>query len=240
MQVTLNGHPWVVFFTYPSPPQARMAIIVDDMGLDLNIAKKLAALDADLTFSIMPLRPYTKETARYLHAKGKEVMLHLPMEGNGKNPGPGTIYLGMSPAEVRAILHEDLRSVPYIQGVNNHMGSKVTADRTIMTLVQRELKGKDLFFIDSLTTNRSVCGEVATQVGIRFNARDVFLDNTQSADYIKGQLMKLVAVARRYPEAIGICHPHPVTIAVLQEELPRLQREGLVIVRVSTFTRRHE
>lgn len=227
---------WTVIFRQAKKPAARIAIIVDDMGLDMRVARKLAAIDADLTFSVMPLRPYTKQVQRYLHAHGKETLMHLPMQGNGKNPGAGAIYKGMSPAEIRSILSKDLRSVGNnISGVNNHMGSKATADAVIMRTVFQELKKRNLFFIDSLTTSRSVCRQAASDTGMAFNARDTFLDNVQSDKYIVSQLDKLISIARKYPDAIGICHPHPATIEVLTREIPRLKKKGVDIVRVSSL-----
>jgi len=226
---------WAVLWQAPADKNAQVAIIVDDIGLDLKMAMRFSAIDADLTFSILPMRPYSIKTAEYLHGLGKEIMLHLPMEGNGKNPGEGAILLNMCPVEVSAVLISDLEKVPYISGVNNHMGSRVTPDKTIMTIIHKELKKRGLFFIDSLTTSRSVCSEVAGDVGIRFNARDIFFDNERSYSYIKGQLDKLVAIARAYPDAIGICHPYPVTLEVLSKELPGLKDRGVEVVRVSSF-----
>ncbi|MBN1636949.1 MAG: divergent polysaccharide deacetylase family protein [Deltaproteobacteria bacterium] len=237
VKIVINGKQWDIIFVFPPQKVARLAIIIDDMGLNMKPAKQLGEIDADLTFSILPMRPYSKETAKYLHAKGREILLHLPMEGNGKNPGSGAIQMGMSPAEVRAILFNDIRSIPYIDGVNNHMGSKVTQDRAIMSIVLKDLKRQNLFYIDSLTTSDSVCREIAADIGLSFNKRDVFLDNERSQVYIAGQLEKLIAIAQKYQQAIGICHPHPETIAVLERELPKIQGRGVSIERVSRFVK---
>lgn len=239
VQVSLDGAPWEITFQYPRPrKKARMAIIVDDMGLSMKVARQLAAIDVDLTYSVMPMRPYSTRVAEYIHGQGHEVMLHLPMEGSAPNPGAGAITTKMGAAEIRAVLFKDLQSVPYIAGVNNHMGSRATADEKVMQLVCRELKKKDLFFIDSLTTSKSVCRPVARDTGIRFNSRDVFLDNVQSSPYICGQLEKLISIAEKNRDAIGICHPHPTTVGVLAKELPKLKKRGIEIVPVSTFVRK--
>lgn len=225
---------WHILFSYPKRRAPRIAIIVDDMGLNMDVAKELGEIDADLTFSILPMRPYSKEVATYLHNIGKEIMLHLPMEGsNDKDPGAGALYKNMSPAVVRSILLKDISSVPYISGVNNHMGSKVTPDKTIMTTIARELKKKRFFYIDSLTTNKSVCKEVAKTAGLPFASRDVFLDNVDSYAYICDQLDKLVTIGEKCSYGIGTCHPHPTTIAVLKKEIPRLKKQGVVIEPVS-------
>ncbi len=251
IRIVLSGETWEIEFTYPKrelaavippklfptrAPTGRMAIIVDDMGLEMQPAEQLASLDADLTFSILPMRPYSQEVARYLHAKGHEVLLHLPMEGNhDKDPGEGAIYMDMTPDHIRTVLYMDMRAVPYISGVNNHMGSKVTPNRDIMMIIENELKKKGLFFIDSLTTNTSVGTDVALEIGLPSGERDIFLDNEQNEAYIMDQLTHLKSIARRHASAIGICHPHPTTIAILMREIPKFADEGIRLERVSTF-----
>lgn len=253
VRIKIDGRSWVIEFMSVKkeiavviPPKpitpiapakpGRLAIIVDDMGMEMKPAQQLAAIDGDLTFSILPLRPYSREVAGYLHAKGREVLLHLPMQGNGgKDPGEGAIYKDMTPTHIRTILAMDMRAVPYVVGTNNHMGSEVTPDKAIMLQVLRELKSRRLFFIDSLTTGDSVGSEVARSVGLPYNARDIFLDNEQSDAYIMGQLTKLKNIARKHESAIAICHPHPETIAVLEREIPKLKAEGITLTRVSAF-----
>jgi len=227
------------------PPQVvaplkpgRLAIIVDDMGLDMKPARQLGAIDGALTFSVLPLRPASREVAQFLHGKGREVLLHLPMQGNGgKDPGKGAIYKDMTPEHIKTILAMDIRSVPYIVGANNHMGSEITPDRVIMRQVMQELKQHRLFFIDSLTVSRSVGVTVAREMGLPHNARDIFLDNEQNEAYIMGQLAKIKNIARKHKSAIAICHPYPQTIAVLAREVPTFKAEGITLVRVSAFAR---
>ena len=226
---------WDIFFQRAMKRTARIAIIVDDLGLSMEPARKIGSIEADLTFSILPLRPHSTNVANYLHGEGKEIILHLPMQGNGKDPGPGALYADMSRAEIVAVVKDDLRSVPYISGVNNHMGSVVTTDDVIMRTVFTELKGDGLFFIDSLTTHKSVCRRAAQDVGLPFNARDIFLDNEKSDTYIRGQFEKLISIAMKHSEAIGICHPYPETIAALKREIPRIKELGIDIVPVSAL-----
>lgn len=216
----------------------RLAIIVDDMGVEMKPARQLAAIDGRLTFSVLPLRPASREVAQYLHAQGREVLLHLPMQGNGgKDPGEGALYKDMSPQHIKTILSMDIRAVPYIVGTNNHMGSEITPDRAIMRQVMQELKQHRLFFIDSLTTSDSVGVRVAREVGLPHNARDIFLDNEQNDAYIMGQLAKVKNIARRHASAIAICHPYPETIAVLAREVPKFKAQGITLVSVSAFAR---
>ena len=249
--IEVGDETWVIEFIYPKkevaaiiPPKphipafpgVHIAIIVDDMGPDMKAAEQLASIDGDLTFSVMPMRPHSQEIARYLHEKGHEVMLHLPMQAiAGNDPGEGAIYKDMSPDQIRDTLLRDINAVPYISGVNNHMGSEATQDREIMMLVETELKNKGLFYIDSLTSGKSVGFKVAQEIGLPSNKRDVFLDDERNDVYIMGQLEQLKNIARKRSGAIGICHPHPVTIAVLQREVPKLKDEGITLERVSRF-----
>lgn len=236
VSITMNGNTWDIFFNAARVHReirARVAIIVDDMGQDMGVARKLAAIDADLTFSVLPHERYTSDVARYLHKHGKQVLLHLPMEGSGKNPGQGAIYGDTGPMQATEILRESLELVPYAQGVNNHMGSVVTRNKPIMDALFSVLREKDLFFIDSLTTGGSICRDSAEEAGLPFEARDVFLDNVQSSEYISGQIDDLVEAALRHGEAIGICHPHEETCRTLSREVPRLPDLGIEVVKVS-------
>ena len=252
--IKVDDHTWIVEFSVPEkeetvsripPPKVtplkpgRLAIIVDDMGVEMKPARQLAAIDGKITFSVLPLRPASREVAQYLHAKGREVLLHLPMQGNGgKDPGKGALYKDMNPAHIKTILSMDIRAVPYIAGVNNHMGSEITPDPTIMRQVMGELKKQRLFFIDSLTSSDSVGAKVALEIGLPHNARDIFLDNEQNDAYIMGQLAKLKNIARKHTSAIAICHPYPETIAVLEREVPKFKAEGIMLIPASGFVKR--
>lgn len=235
LKVRVGGEVWDVIFFRASASAARCAIIVDDMGQSLQSAQALAAIDANLTFAVLPDLPHSRLVAELLHGHGRELLLHLPMQGNGKDPGPGAILEGMSPGQVSAVLKENIEKVPYIQGVNNHMGSVITTDPRDMRLVFRELRKNGLFFVDSLTTSGSVCQAMAADAKVPFAARDVFLDNERNASYISGQIHKLVSLSLKHTRAVGICHPYPETIAVLQREVPRLRNMGVEVVGVSSL-----
>jgi polysaccharide deacetylase 2 family uncharacterized protein YibQ len=233
VRIVIDGRTWNIRFSGPPGRTAQCAIIVDDMGLNLKWVKDFCAIDADLTFAVLPDRPFSEKAARYLHERGKEVLLHLPMQGNGMDPGKGAIHQHMSRSEIRSILHHNLQSVPHVKGVNNHMGSRITADEDIMRLVLTDIRDKGLFFVDSLTTSKSVCRALAPEIGIPMIARDVFLDNERTDSYIVSQIDKLVKISRYYSDAVAICHPYPETLAVLAREIPKIRGQGIEIVRVS-------
>jgi len=240
LRVKIGGIEWDILFSQSQPGLAKCAIIIDDMGQSLQTAEQLGRIDANLTFAVLPDSPESKQVAEYLHGKGREILLHLPMQGNGKNPGPGAILEGMSPEEVRAVIKSDLKQIPFIVGVNNHMGSVITTDTQDMRLVFNELRREKLFFVDSRTTNKSVCGDLARDFQVPFIARDVFLDNELNPAYIAGQIQKLVSISLTHSGAVGICHPHPETIAVLEKEVPKLRKLGVEVVRVSSLMERPE
>jgi polysaccharide deacetylase 2 family uncharacterized protein YibQ len=168
------------------------------------------------------------------HELKKEVMLHLPMESDlGNRLGKGALTLSMPRPHFIATLQRNLSSVPYVAGVNNHMGSLLTRDPTAMRWIMSELRHQGLYFIDSRTTKATVAEQVAQRHLINSGRRDVFLDNVPEKSLIRAQLKKLVALARERGTAIGIGHPYRATLAVLHEALPKLKQQGIELVPVS-------
>ena len=218
--------------------QPRVAIIIDDLGNDLLIARNLASIDAPLTFAVMPLRPFSKEVAELATLFGREVLVHLPMEAeSGEDFGAENVLL--LSADRDAIIQQldaSLDSVPHAVGVNNHMGSRFTSDRAHMLWVLEYLKQKDLFFIDSRTTPHSVACEVAAAVGVRCAARSLFLDDTDEESAIRAQIELLPKLARQQGDVIAIGHARAATAAALQAALPSLSSAGVQVVAVSTVS----
>jgi len=214
----------------PVPEQKLplVAIIIDDLGYHKKLATKLSKLDAVLTFSILPYSPFQKSIARLSQDKGFGIMLHLPMEPieyPDVNPGPGTLLTSMTPDELTRQLEKALDEVPFIRGVNNHMGSKMTAESSQMYQIFSILKKRNLYFIDSRTTIKTLCKPSARLFQIPFAQRDVFLDHKVEVEFIRKQLKELVRIAQRNGYAVGIGHPHSLTYKVLQEMLPELQKK---------------
>ena len=205
-----------------------VAIIIDDLGYDKKIALKLSKLNARLTFSILPFSPFQKSIARLSREKGFGIMLHLPMEPleyPNIDPGPGTLLTSMTPDQLTRQLEKDLDAVPYIRGVNNHMGSKMTAESGQMYQIFSILKKRGLYFVDSRTTAETLCKPSARLFQIPFAQRDIFLDHLVEAQFIRKQLKELVRIAQRNGYAVGIGHPHSLTYQVLHEMLPDLQKK---------------
>lgn len=226
--------------TRPAPPEKtppvserpKVAIIIDDLGYDRKIAAKFLSLHVPLTFAVLPHSPFQKKIADMAHARGVQTMLHLPMEPDkypSVNPGPGTLLSSMAPDELIAQLEENLDAVPHIQGVNNHMGSKLTAAADQINQVFSVLKQRGLYFVDSRTTRETVCRPAAKLFQLPFAQRDVFIDHFQEPEFIRKQLKELVRIAHRQGHAVGIAHPHQLTYRILKELLPEIHEEVQIV-----------
>ena len=217
-----------------TPP--RVSIVIDDMGADLEKLRALMRLDSPITIAVMPHLKYSAQVATEAHARGWDVIMHLPMEPQdmGENdPGVGALLVVMTPEEVRTQMVNDFKTVPYALGVNNHMGSKFTEDAELMKVVMQEVKKKKMFFLDSRTSPDSVVEKLARSMKVDSAVRNVFLDNTREKGYIKGQIRELVSIAKKRGKAIGIGHPYPETIEALAETVDELGRQGVTVVRLS-------
>jgi len=220
-----------------APPEgAYVAIVIDDLGRRVADVDELEALGVPLSYAVLPFESRTPEVVSELHRYGAEVLLHLPMEGrDGANPGPGALTLGMGQAALAAATREALAAVPGAVGVNNHMGSVLSADASSMRVVLGELVGRGLFFLDSRTTADSVAYPAARELGLAAAERDVFLDPDMAPAAIRAEFHRLLDVARRDGSAIAIGHPHPATMQVLADEIPKARELGYTFVPVSSL-----
>jgi len=209
-----------------------VAIVVDDIGYDQEAAKQLLAIDAPLTFSILPFSPYSKDIMAAARAKGREILLHLPMEPEefpSVKPGPGAILSGMPPDQLIAQLNRNIDQTPGLSGVNNHMGSRISTSSEQMRQIFSILKKRGLFYIDSRTTPDSVAKYSADLLDLPFAERDIFIDHYDNPAFIQAQLDKLVQQALKHGYAIGIAHPHANTVAALTRFIPELNGKVRVV-----------
>ncbi len=223
----------------PSARGPQVAIIIDDLGYQLEPVRALMALDLGLTYSVLPRSPHGAEIAADAERKGREVLVHLPMQPRSYpkvDPGPGALFTDMSPRRLLRTTNRDLDSVPGAVGVNNHMGSAFTEDRAALKPVMQAIRRRGLFFIDSLTSPRSQALAAAREAGVPARARQIFLDHDPSPQAVRHQIERLMALARRRNGVIAIGHPHPATIKVLSEMAPKL-RARLNLVPVSRLVR---
>ncbi len=213
--------------------RGRLAILLDDAGQQMSLVPAASALPKPIAVAVLPFLPSSAETAVALHRAGHEIWLHMPMEPEGypsENPGPGAILISMSDDDVRRTLQTAINNVPFIVGINNHMGSKATADLRLMTIVMQELRSRNLFFIDSRTTVKTQALDAARAQGVPSNRRRVFLDNDHSMEAIGRQLEDAVYEAKKYGEAIAIGHFKKTTIELLAREAPGLKSRGVDLV----------
>lgn len=210
----------------------KVVIIVDDLGFNEDTVDRLLELDFPINFAILPHLPYSRYAAEKANQKGWDVMLHLPMEPQGTSEyvghdaGDGALLESLSVDEIIEKLDRNISSVPYVKGVNNHMGSKFTENEELMEIVLRELNMKGLFFIDSRTSTNSKGYEIAKTLGMKTMPRDVFLDQqSQGENYVNSQIMRLVEISKTKGYAVGICHPYPETVRALTYMLPRINGE---------------
>ena len=232
----------------PAPAQAasalagQVALVVDDMGNSLDALDDLISIGLPLTIAVLPDSEHPRETAERAAAAGLEVILHLPLESANRNGsesyGSGFIMSGMPEVEVRRLIAAGIDAVPGIRGVNNHMGSKVTTERDMMRIILLPLRDRGLFFLDSLTSGRSVAYDEARRLGMPAARRDVFLDADGDGARAGERLRELFQAARRHGSAVGICHPFPATLAVLKSDFPLVAVYGLEPVPVSRLARR--
>lgn len=214
------------------PP--TIAIIIDDMGHNLHEGERLANLDQPLTLAFLPYRPHTNALARLAHSRDKEIMLHAPM-ANTRNfgLGAGGLTSDMDEQSLTTTLRRALQSIPYVQGVNNHMGSLLTQQLRPMDWVMKELYRYPVYFVDSRTIASSVAGNVAEAYQIPTMTRDVFLDHEQTEEFVDHQFKELIRRAKENGSAVGIGHPHTVTVDYLEKHLPLLDEQGIAIATVS-------
>jgi hypothetical protein len=227
----------------PASSAKKAAIIMDDLGYSLDIVRSLIALDRPLTAAVLPYAPYTRETAELARQGGLEVMLHLPLESlERRSPAgglpAGMIRSGMDALDIKKDVEACLAQVPYCQGVNNHTGSKITEDFSMMHSILEVIKAKKLYFVDSRTSKNSVAFETAVALDIPSAARDVFLDVEPDDGAIKAKIEELFRISQKRGEAVGICHPSQKTLAALKTYLPLADHYGVELVLVSAIVKR--
>ncbi len=212
----------------------KIAIVIDDWGYSLSNLAVLKQIKYPLTLAVLPNLPQTKIISQEARRLKFEVILHLPMEPLEKiNLERNTVMASMNEKAIKDILAADLESVIYAKGVSNHMGSKVTKDSRVMSIVFNELGKRGLYFLDSYVSLDSVCPELAHKMKLGFARRDIFLDNQSGPEYIRGQIDKLKLAAKANGYAIGIGHGRKITLQVLRDIMPELRKEGYKFVRVS-------
>lgn len=215
------------------PGGARIALVIDDLGRSVADLDQAQSLGIPWTGAVLPFETETAAVVGELRRRGIEFLCHLPMQPENANPGPGALRLDMTQSELAAATRAALTAVPGAVGVNNHMGSVLSADAAAMTTILNELMNRELYFLDSRTSPNSLGYRFALELGLPAIERQVFLDADPDERAVTIQFRRLLEVARRRGAALAIGHPHPYTFAVLQREVPAAIEAGYEFVPAS-------
>jgi len=214
----------------PAGLAGELALVVDDLGYDRAAGLRAVALPGPVACAVLPHAPYSRLLAEAARARGKEVLLHLPMAAvGGRDPGPGAIGLHMTRAELERALAGALASVPGAAGVNNHMGSLITRHPGHMAWLMEALRRRGLYFLDSRTTAATVAERLAAEEGVAHLRRDVFLDAEPGPEGLRAGLARLRRRLARQGHAVAIFHPSPAALAFVARVLPALAREHRLV-----------
>lgn len=213
---------------------AYVAIIIDDMGLDHRRSKRAMQLPHAVTLSFLPYATKLTEQAVTAKAAGHELMLHLPMQPEGKNnPGPHVLTVDQTAEAIKKEVTDGLDSFSGFAAVNNHMGSKFTQYKPGLQVLMSVLKSRNIMFVDSKTSPRSVAVQMAREAGVPATERDIFIDHFEDAAHVESALQHIEKLARKRGTVVAIGHPKDVTLTALEKWLPTLKDKGITVVPVT-------
>jgi len=226
----------------PKSQTPRIALVIDDLGqADMALVKRLCDLDIPFTVAVLPFLQHSRDSANLADSKGKEVILHMPMEpvgypAPGKDPGPGAVLSGLLEPEVRERVKLAMKDIPHAVGLNNHMGSRITPDAEKMAWILGEAKKSNWYFLDSRTEKDTVALEVARRLGVPSMERKVFLDDDPDQAEMTRQWERALSLAGQDGQVVVIGHARPETIAFLESLVPTAKRD-VKFVRASELAR---
>jgi len=216
----------------PAEKHIGIALILDDVGYDLPALRRALALKIPMAVAILPDAPHAVEAAKLAHAAGDPVMLHMPMEpGNPHYQAlmdQSFLRVGMPRREVRRVMDAALQHVPYVVGVNNHMGSLLTTLEEPMRWVMEVCREHKLFFVDSRTNKDSVAARLAREAGLRWGERRVFLDDSVKPEKLEKSWESARRRLAKHGFVIVIAHPHRETLDFLTQDLSAKDRAAMV------------
>jgi uncharacterized protein len=219
-----------------------ISILIDDLGYKFKEDTRALALPGPVAYAILPHGPHTETMSKLAYKKGKDILLHLPMQAEvmDKNEflGPGALTLNMTREEFFKTLNINIQAVPNLIGINNHMGSLLTQHPGHMQWLMDSMKANGQFYVDSLTSDNSVAARLAKENNVPYLTRDVFLDHKQGPKYVRKQFKELIRVAKLKGSALGIGHPHTGTIQVLSEVLQNVERYGVKFVSIKSLIKK--
>ncbi len=216
----------------------QIAVVIDDLGNSAS-HQRFTELPGALTLAFLPHTPHAARLAAQAQAHGKEVMVHMPMQpAGGQAAGPGMLSTLHNEAELIAELDKALATLPGARGLNNHMGSLLTASSEPMRWLMQALASRNLYFLDSRTSAATRAEHMADEIGLPVARRHVFLDHDPQPEAIAREWAQLLKLARKNGFAVAIAHPHQSTYSFLQQQLPKLEQQGISLVFVSRLTQK--
>jgi len=213
----------------------QIAIVIDDLGINLELSERAIRLHPSVTLAFLPYPETVPLLAQRAISSGHEVLIHMPMEplDSSIDPGPGALLLNMTFSEFLTQLRWAFEQIPGAVGLNNHMGSKFTQDENAVSTLMGELKARDMIFLDSRTTSETQGLIIARKRNVRSTSRDVFLDNNRTKKAIKAQLAQIERISLKNGSSVAIGHPYPETLSVLEEWLATAESRGYLPVPIS-------
>lgn len=219
--------------------KARIVIVIDDLGIDRPRTARVIRLPGPLTMSFLTYAPDLEKQTRAAGDAGHELLLHIPMEPGSLDvdPGPNVLLTGIPRQELLTSLKWNLDQFSGYVGVNNHMGSRFTADLAGMVVVMEVLKKRNLFFLDSITSGNSVAHKAARKIDVPFAGRNIFLDHADDVVGITKRLVEVERLAKRTGLAIAIGHPRETTLKALVPWLKDIEKRGFKLVPLSSVVK---
>ncbi|KAA3620167.1 MAG: divergent polysaccharide deacetylase family protein [Calditrichaeota bacterium] len=216
-----------------APTGPKIAIVIDDFGYNRGkTVQQLIGFPYSITYSVIPGLPKSEAIAKELFQLDKTIFIHLPMEPmQGRVESEGyTLFTNLEAEEIRIRVQKAIAAVPHAKGLNNHMGSKATADSATITPALEEIKKANLIFLDSRTSPQSVAYKLAGKMQMTAYLNNAFIDAVDEKEAITQKMQRLAKQAKKDGLAIGIGHPRAKTLAVLSEMMPKLAEQGFVFV----------
>ncbi len=230
------------FFPTHTRHRATITVVMDDMGVNHKLSARALRLAGPVTYAFLPYAQKVFSQADQARAMGHEVIVHMPMqasptEGKFSDAGPDSLQTGLTNEELLQRIRKNLSAFKGYVGVNNHMGSAFTPDVAGMSVLMAELKKRDIFFLDSVTTARSEGARIARLYGVDYIARDVFIDHVDDPSHIATALKKAERMAYKKGHVTLIGHPRPATLAALRNWIPEAEKRGITFIPLSTAVR---
>lgn len=214
--------------------KGKLAVVIDDCGYDMGALRTLTRLPLPMSFAIIPFKPHSRDALHEIKSQGRVAMLHLPMEPvSGGSSEPEAVRVGMTREQIQQFTQKAIDSLPGIQGVNNHQGSKATSNGPTIAAALATMQRNGLFFVDSRTASATVAESKAAALGMRTGHNSLFLDNSADEDAIRRQIGRAIALADQHGSVIVICHARPHTANAWKRSLNAIQATGIQLVPVT-------